>query len=128
VTEQQALLLPSFEPNEVEFKRVRALQVALAEGGYKTWSRAEIFGANNDFHETLVACSQNEFLLDAVRRINRLRRLAEYRITGDRSRLPQQTSEHLHILDLVEAGRRNEAAAFLYTHIMGACRIKAPRI
>jgi DNA-binding GntR family transcriptional regulator len=128
VTEQQAMLLATFEPNKDEFKRVRAIQVALAEGGYKTWSRADIFKANNDFHEMLVSCAQNEFLLDAVRRVNRLRRLAEYRITGDRSRLPQQTSEHLHILDLVEAGRRNEAAAFLYTHIMGACRIKAPRI
>lgn len=76
----------------------------------------------------LVACSGNEFFLDAIKRINRLRRLLEYQITIDRSRLPKQTAEHLHILDLLESDRRSEAAAFLYTHIMGASRIKTPKV
>jgi DNA-binding GntR family transcriptional regulator len=127
VIEQQAMLLPSFEPDADGFRRAREVQTALAEG-YETWSRAEIFKANNDFHEMLVACSRNEFFLDAVRRINRLRRLIEYHITIDRSRLPQQTVEHLHILDLVEAGKREEAALFLHDHILGAGRIKSPQV
>ncbi|MCZ7480795.1 GntR family transcriptional regulator [Rhizobium rhizogenes] len=128
VIEQQAMLLPSFEPNAEGLKRAREVQMRLRDGGYETWSRAEIFKANNEFHEMLVACSQNEFFLDAIKRINRLRRLIEYHITIDRSRLPQQTEEHLQILDLIEYGRRNEAAAFLYTHIMGASRIKSPKV
>lgn len=128
VIEQQAMLLPSFEPDQEGFRRARQIQTELGQGGYQTWSRAEIFKANNEFHEMLVACSRNEFFLDAIRRINRLRRLIEYHITIDRSRLPRQTTEHLHILDLVEDGRRNEAAAFLYTHIMGASRIKTPQV
>ncbi|WP_312360041.1 GntR family transcriptional regulator [Agrobacterium sp.] len=128
VIEQQAMLLPSFEPNPEGLKRAREVQTRLRDGGYETWSRAEIFKANNEFHEMLVACSQNEFFLDAIRRINRLRRLIEYHITIDRSRLPRQTEEHLQILDLIEHGRRNEAAAFLYTHIMGASRIKSPKV
>ncbi|CUX51974.1 MULTISPECIES: GntR family transcriptional regulator [Rhizobium/Agrobacterium group] len=128
VIEQQAMLLPSFEPNPEGLKRAREVQTRLRDGGYETWSRAEIFKANNEFHEMLVACSQNEFFLDAIRRINRLRRLLEYHITIDRSRLPRQTEEHLQILDLIEHGRRNEAAAFLYTHIMGASRIKSPKV
>lgn len=128
VIEQQAMLLPSFEPDLEGFRRARQLQTELGQGGYETWSRAEIFKANNEFHEMLVACSRNEFFLDAIKRINRLRRLIEYHITIDRSRLPRQTAEHLHILDLVEDGRRNEAAAFLYTHIMGASRIKTPQV
>ncbi len=127
VIEQQAMLLPTFEPNPEGFKRARETQSNLRDGGYEAWSRAEIFKANNEFHEMLVACSQNEFFLDAIRRINRLRRLIEYRITTDRTRLPRQTNEHLHILDLIEDGRRNEAAAFLYTHILGAGRIKTPQ-
>ncbi|PYG57847.1 GntR family transcriptional regulator [Rhizobium sp. UGM030330-04] len=128
VVEQQAMLLPSFEPNAEGLKRAREVQTRLRDGGFETWSRAEIFKANNEFHEMLVACSQNEFFLDAIKRINRLRRLIEYHITIDRSRLPRQTEEHLQILDLIEHGRRNEAAAFLYTHIMGASRIKSPKI
>jgi DNA-binding GntR family transcriptional regulator len=128
VIEQQAMLLPTFEPDPEGFKRIRQIQTDLANGGYETWSRAEIFKANNEFHEMLVACSGNEFFLDSIKRINRLRRLIEYQITIDRSRLPRQTSEHLQILDLIEDGRRTEAAAFLYTHIMGAGRIKSPKV
>ncbi|MBB3610258.1 GntR family transcriptional regulator [Rhizobium sp. BK602] len=128
VIEQQAMLLPSFEPDPEGFRRARQVQSELGQGGYQTWSRADIFKANNEFHEMLVACSRNEFFLDAIKRINRLRRLIEYHITIDRSRLPRQTAEHLHILDLVEDGRRNEAAAFLYTHIMGASRIKTRQV
>ncbi|MGR8964282.1 GntR family transcriptional regulator (plasmid) [Rhizobium leguminosarum] len=128
VIEQQAMLLPTFQPDADGFRRARETQTALGNGGYQHWSRAEIFKANNDFHEMLVACSGNEFFLDAIKRINRLRRLLEYQITIDRSRLPNQTAEHLHILDLLESDRRSEAAAFLYTHIMGASRIKTPKV
>jgi DNA-binding GntR family transcriptional regulator len=128
VIEQQAMLLPTFQPDPEGFRRARETQTELGNGGYEHWSRAEIFKANNDFHEMLVACSGNEFFLDAIRRINRLRRLLEYQITIDRSRLPKQTAEHLHILDLLESDRRSEAAAFLYTHIMGASRIKTPKV
>ena len=126
VIEQQAMLLTSFEPNPEGFIKARETQTALGNGGYEHWSRAEIFKANNDFHEMLVACSGNEFFLDSIKRVNRLRRLVEYHVTIDRSRLPKQAAEHLHILDLLESDRRTEAAAFLYTHIMGAGRIKTP--
>ncbi|WP_313615842.1 GntR family transcriptional regulator [Agrobacterium sp.] len=128
IIEQQAMLLPTFKLNAEGAKRAREVQTRLRDGGFETWSRAEIFRANNEFHEMLVACSQNEFFLESLKRINRLRRLIEYHITIDRSRLPKQTVEHLQILDLLEDGRRNEAAAFLYTHIMGAGRIKSPKI
>ncbi|NTA18999.1 GntR family transcriptional regulator [Agrobacterium tumefaciens] len=128
VIEQQAMLLPTFQPDTDGFRRARETQTELGTGGYEHWSRAEIFKANNDFHEMLVACSGNEFFLDAIKRINRLRRLLEYQITIDRSRLPKQTTEHLHILDLLASDRRSEAAAFLYTHIMGASRIKTPKV
>lgn len=128
VIEQQAMLLPTFQSDAEGFRKARETQTELGDGGYEHWSRAEIFKANNDFHEMLVACSGNEFFLDAIKRINRLRRLLEYQITIDRSRLPKQTAEHLHILDLLETDRRSEAAAFLYTHIMGASRIKTPKV
>jgi DNA-binding GntR family transcriptional regulator len=125
IMEQQAMLLPSFEPKRDDIEKAREVQSALRDGGYENWSRTEIFKSNNDFHEMLVACSKNEFFLESIRRINRLRRLIEYRITIDRSRLPKQATEHLHILDLIEDGRRNEAAEFIFVHITGAGRLKA---
>jgi len=70
----------------------------------------------------------NEFFLDAIKRVNRLRRLIEYRVTLDRSRLTRQCHEHLEILDLLEAGKVAEASAYLRRHIEGANSLKSPGV
>jgi DNA-binding GntR family transcriptional regulator len=76
-----------------------------------------------------VACSGNEFFLDSIKRVNRLRRLIEYRVTTlDRSRLTRQCREHLEILDLLEAGKNQEASAYLRRHIEGASSLKSPSV
>ena len=72
----------------------------------------------------IVACSQNEFFVDAIKRINRLRRLMEYRLAVDRRRLTRQCREHLEILDRLETGVPAVAAEFLREHIESARRIK----
>jgi DNA-binding GntR family transcriptional regulator len=126
--EPQALLLPSFEIDRAAFDAARERQQWLLDGAYKRASRSEVFAANAEFHEMLMTCSRNAFFLDAVKRVNRLRRLVEYRITVDRSRLPIQCSEHLNILTLLEKGMRQEAADFLRVHISGAGLIKIPRV
>jgi DNA-binding GntR family transcriptional regulator len=126
--EPQAILLSTFKINKKAFREAREEQQFLLDGGYKRMSRAQVFQANSVFHEMLVACSQNEFFLDSLRRVNRLRRLIEYHITVDRSRLPLQCSEHLRILKLIEAGDKKNAADFLRVHILGACAIKSPQI
>ncbi|MBR0825559.1 GntR family transcriptional regulator [Bradyrhizobium manausense] len=126
--EPQALLLPSFEIDRAAFAAAREQQQWLLEGGYKRASRSEIFAANAEFHEMLVGCAHNPFFLDAVKRVNRLRRLVEYRITVDRSRLPVQCREHINILTLLEKGLRQEASDFLRVHIEGAGLIKVPKV
>lgn len=124
VIEREALLLPSFRPDPEAFAAARQRQTALLTS-YLHESRVEIFTRNIDFHEMLIRCANNAFFLDAVLRINRLRRLIEYRITADRSRLPQQVREHIQLLDLIESGRMREAADFMFTHVSGAGRSKA---
>lgn len=124
--ESQAVLLPSFKVDPKAFELARKQQQAILDGGYKRMSRAHLFEANTRFHEMLMECAHNEFFLDAVRRVNRLRRLIEYRITVDRERLPRQTREHLRILSLLESGSRDEAAKFLRSHILGASAVKSP--
>ena len=126
--EPQALLLPSFEIDRAAFAAAREQQQWLLDGGYKRASRSEIFAANAEFHEMLVGCAHNPFFLDAVKRVNRLRRLVEYRITVDRSRLPIQCREHINILTLLEKGLRQEASDFLRVHIEGAGLIKVPKV
>lgn len=126
--EPQALLLPSFEIDRAAFAAAREQQQWLLDGGYKRASRADIFAANSEFHEMLVGCAHNPFFLDPVRRVNRQRRLVEYHITVDRSRLPIQCREHINILTLLEKGLRQEASDFLRVHIEGAGLIKVPRV
>ncbi|MFE0756990.1 GntR family transcriptional regulator [Inquilinus sp. NPDC058860] len=126
--ESQALLLPGFAIDEKAFRIAREEQQWLLDGGYKRATRNDLFRANSGFHEMLVGCSRNDFFVESVRRVNRLRRLIEYRITIDRARLPLQCREHLHILTLLEKGLRQEAADFLRIHIEGASAIKSPQL
>ncbi|MDX3644926.1 GntR family transcriptional regulator [Streptomyces sp. MB09-02B] len=117
IVEPAALLEPGFTVDAGAFARHRQQQEALLQGDILLLPRAELFEANASFHEMLVGCSGNPFLLDAVRRQNRLRRLIEYRHQVDRSRLAQQAREHLRLLDLVEEGDLAAASAFLHGHL-----------
>jgi DNA-binding GntR family transcriptional regulator len=126
--ETAALLEPTYQVEREAFQRAREQQQAILEGGLQRLSRAHLFKINSELHETLVACSGNEFFLDSLKRVNRLRRLIEYRVTLDRSRLTRQCREHLEILDLLEAGKNQEAAAFLRRHIEGASSLKSPSV
>lgn len=121
--EMQALLLPSFVPDPGAFAAARQHQLDLL-AGFDGASRTTIYGTNIEFHEMLMRCANNAFFLDAVRRVNRVRRLIEYRIGNDRERLPRQCHEHLQILDLIEARDMQAAATFLFHHIREAGTIK----
>lgn len=125
LVEPAALLEQGYQVELTTFAQARAQQHAMLDGGIRRWSRAETFGANAAFHETLVAASGNPFLLEGLRRVNRLRRLLEYRTHQHRDRLVQECKEHLMLLDLVEAGQREQAAAFLRAHLDRARLAKA---
>lgn len=126
--ESQALLLPSFRIDREAFAEARRLQHEILDGGFERMSRARLFEINSHFHEMLVGCAANAFFADALARVNRLRRLIEYKVTIDRSRLPLQCREHVLILDLIEAGDRLKASEFLKAHILGASAIKSPAV
>jgi len=122
--EPNAVMESTFRVEANAFDRARDQQHALLDGDLLRLSRAELFQINSQFHEMIVGCSNNPFYLDALKRINRLRRLIEYHITVDRSRLALQCREHLEILARLEHGDRADAAEFLRAHIDKARRIK----
>lgn len=126
--ESEALRQPTFTVDEAAFDAARREQGFILDEGHRSMSRTELFRANSSFHEMLVACSGNDFFVDALRRVNRLRRLIEYRVTLDRSRLPLQSREHLTILDLLSSGQREAASIYLRQHILGASAIKSPQV
>jgi DNA-binding GntR family transcriptional regulator len=117
VIEPAALLEPGFRMDRAAIARSRRDQHMLLEGGLMRVSRARLFEIGSEFHETIVGFSGNRFMLDALKRLNHLRRLLEYRAHMDRSRLVGQCREHLKLLDLLEHGTREEAARFLKKHL-----------
>lgn len=127
IVEPAALLEPSFKIDRAAFARMRAQQEALLAGDMLRLSPAQLFGANVEFHEMLLGCSGNPYMLDAVQRVNRVRRLIEYRKSQELRRVAVQVREHLRILDLVESGDREAAASFLRQHLQQALTIKLQR-
>jgi DNA-binding GntR family transcriptional regulator len=119
VIEPAAMLEPGFRPDPVGFARLRAAQERLLGPALQAMARGELFAVNAAFHEGLIAMSGNPFLIEGLQRVNRLRRLVEYRVnTGDdRARVARMAEEHLRILDLLEAGEREAAAALMRTHL-----------
>lgn len=124
VIESQAILQPAFEVDPVALRNARAEQQNLLDGAMFTLPRTRLFEINANFHETIVSWSNNAFFLDALRRINRLRRLMEYRVGGGRGRLKEQCEEHIALLDMLAADRREDTADFLRKHIDRAWQSK----
>jgi DNA-binding GntR family transcriptional regulator len=115
--EPAALLEPGFRLVGSEVERIRRDQQMLLDGGVQRLSRARLFELGSDFHNTVIGFSNNRFMIDAIHRVNAMRRLLEYRAHYDRERIAGQCREHLHLLDLLEQGARKDAAEFMRRHL-----------
>jgi DNA-binding GntR family transcriptional regulator len=118
--EPVALLEPGYSISPDTIAHLRGQQKAMLDGGIFSYSRSHTFQIGASFHEAIIGAAQNPFLLDSIRRVNRLRRLMEYRLTTGRSRMIQQCKEHLALLDLLETGDYVASSAFLKKHLVGA--------
>lgn len=115
--EPAALLEPGYHLDPETAARCREAEYRLLDGAIETDSADALHERGVRFHEAIVGASGNLFFLDAVRRINRVRRLLSYRSMIDRKRYRQQCEEHLQILDLLEQGRNQEASQALRRHL-----------
>ena len=124
--EPSGLLMATFAADPARLALLRERQEGILRGGYLSMSARELFEANCEFHETLAAWSGNRFILESLVRVDGLRRLVEYRqARGDRQPRRDQASEHVQILDALEAGDREGAAARLRQHLKAAGEAKA---
>ncbi|WP_454719023.1 GntR family transcriptional regulator [Caulobacter segnis] len=124
--EPAAILEPSFVLDIPALEQRRRQQIALIDGEIHTASDARIFELNSGLHETIITCSGNSFFIDALVRLNRLRRLMEHRQRLDRADAVERCREHVAILDLLLEGRRPEAAALMRRHLssVGAAKVR----
>jgi DNA-binding GntR family transcriptional regulator len=115
--EPAALIEPGYELDREEARECRRVEEFMLSGGVESMSMEELYDRGVRFHELIVAGSRNPFFLDALRRINSIRRLLAYRSSAARGRYYEQARDHLEILDLLEAGRNEEASWKLRSHL-----------
>jgi len=115
--EPAALLEPGYRLDRQVLEQCRATERRLLEGGIATATADQLHDRGVRFHESIVAASGNPFFIDTVKRVNRVRRLLSYRSMQQRERYPEHCRQHLHILDLLERERNEEAAAFMREHL-----------
>jgi DNA-binding GntR family transcriptional regulator len=115
--EPAALLEPGYRLDAGEAAACRKVEEHLLAGGVVSLSMEELYDRGVRFHELIVAGSGNPFFLDALRRINGIRRLLAYRSAASRERYVEQARDHLEILGLLEAGRQDDAAQRLRLHL-----------
>jgi DNA-binding GntR family transcriptional regulator len=77
----------------------------------------ELFELDARFHETLAQGSENELIVDIVRRQNRLRRLAEYVSYSRLERIRESMTEHMAVMEALLLGDAELASALLRKHL-----------
>lgn len=120
--EPAALLEPGYHLTPATIERLRATELRLLDGALETDTPDALHERGVRFHEGIVGACRNPFFLDALHRINRVRRLLSYRSMVVRDRYREQCREHLDILGLLEQSRNTEAAEALRAHLVTTIR------
>jgi DNA-binding GntR family transcriptional regulator len=123
--EPAALLEPRFEVNRPVLEQRLDQQQWLVDGAIWTAPDAQLFELNSGMHESIIECSQNVFFIDALKRVDRLRRLIDYRQMLDRDVARERCIEHIELLRLVLAGRNAEASDFMRKHLAALGPLKS---
>lgn len=116
--EPAALLEPGFRLDHKVLEQCRTTELHLLNGGIMTASADELHNRGVRFHESLVEASGNPFFIDTIKRVNRVRRLLSYRSMKQRERYPEHCRQHLHILELLEREKNDDASAFMREHLL----------
>jgi DNA-binding GntR family transcriptional regulator len=125
IVESAGLLEAGFKLDGAEVKRVRERHRRFIAAKATARTAREFFDMNSRFHEMLAQGSGNRFLLQSIEQIDRLRKFQEFAsFTADSGALVSSCREHLAILDAIEVGDREWAAALMRRHLQeGAERV-----
>ncbi len=124
--EPAALLEPSFHHDFDVLNALTYEQHALLGGDIERLPADVLIKMGVKFHEDLTALSGNALYSMILVKVNKMRRLVEYRAMIDRTRFYNQAKEHLQILDLVKEGNNLEAAHLIKKHLSGSFAMKSP--
>ena len=96
---------------------LRAAELRLLDGALETDPADALHERGVRFHEGVIGACRNPFFLDALRRINRVRRLLSYRSMIVRDRYRDQCRDHLEILGFLQRGRLEEGSVAMRAHL-----------
>jgi DNA-binding GntR family transcriptional regulator len=122
--EPAAILEPTFELNREALEASRDQQQRLIDGEIWNISNPDLFDLNSQFHEAIVECSRNVFFIESLRRIDRIRRLIEYKRSLDRKYAIVRSREHVQLANLLLEGNRQDAAALMTQHLSSVAIMK----
>lgn len=124
--EPAGLLLPTFHLASDWICNMRQRHAAMLAAEWRETLSIPLFEMNADFHEGLAAASGNRHFHSAVQQQNRLRRFINYDWSYGYDRVVTSCTEHLEILDRLERGERDIAAALLRKHLDRASTLVRP--
>lgn len=124
--EPAAMLEPTYQIDRAVLEEQKRLQSRMLESGIEKLPGERLMELGTLFHEELIKLSGNPFFHQALVRVNRMRRLMEYRSRVDRRRLYTQCTQHLKIIEIIETGDLVEASYMMRRHLAGALRAKSP--
>jgi DNA-binding GntR family transcriptional regulator len=125
VLEPAAIREPDFALAPAWVAAMRQRHQAFLDQPWSAAASIAFFEMNADFHAGIAAGSGNRFIVQAIQRQNRLRRLSNYDWKHGRERVEVNCREHLEMLDRLEAGDRELAALLMQRHLAVASRLRA---
>lgn len=122
--EPMAMLEPGFKLESGWIAEMRARHVEALARPWRESSSIAFYEMNADFHEGLAAATGNRFFHSAMRRQNQLRRLSNYDWDQGMERVRVNCSEHMTMLDHLEAGENEVASALMRSHLLRASKLR----
>lgn len=129
VIEPAAILEPGFTLRPGFAEEMRRRHDESLSLPWSETSSVAFFEMNAAFHEGIAEASGNRFLLEAMRRQNRLRRFSIYNWKHGFERVRANHAEHMEILSRLEAGDVELAALLMRRHleIAGSMSLPPPK-
>ncbi len=124
VIEPMCMLEPGFHLEAAWIAEMRARHLEYLQSPWRESSSIAFYEMNAAFHEGLAAATGNRYFHSAVRRQNQLRRLSNYDWGLGFERVQVNCTEHLAMLDHLEAGENEVASALMRSHLLRASKLK----
>jgi DNA-binding GntR family transcriptional regulator len=115
--EPAAITQPDYRLPSSIIERLRQRQLRILGGELERMSLSEVFQSGCEFHEEIMRGTENSFFVEALTRVNSIRRLFAYRTFADGPGMRRHVKDHLRLLDLLEAGRNADAAKLMVRHL-----------